>query len=380
MSTAPSPVRPVSAEAAPRPGAPPGPAPLGPQTVSPGESAPAEAPGAPKRKGPPIGLFVLVVVLLGLGAFGLQRWMYGRNHVRSDNAQVEGHVIPVLPRVMGYVTAVHVSENQPVKEGELLFELDDRDFRSKLVQSNADLAAAEATSGGAGASGQAQAQVAAARAAVIGAEANAKRAEADYKRYQELAPRGVISAQQLDGARAGAEAARAQLDAARKQVAAALAGLQGAAVKREAAAAATEQAKLNLAWTKVSAPASGLISRKSVEVGQLIQAGQPTMSIVPLDDVWIVANLKETEVREVNPGDRVDVQVDSDPGRHFSGQVESISAATGARFSLLPPDNSTGNFTKVVQRIPVKIRLAPGADRDRSLRPGMSAVVTITTK
>jgi len=375
MSSAPQPLRPVTTEASPRPGGP------GPETVSPGEPGADERAAKPKRKGPPIGVFVLVVVLLALGAFGLQRWMFGRNHVHTDNAQVEGHVVPVIPRVMGYVTAVHVDENQPVKEGQLLFELDDRDFRARLSQSNADLAAAEATSGGGpGAAGQAQAQVAAARAAVLVAEANAKRAQSDYQRYQELAPRGVISAQQLDAARAGAEVTAGQLDAARKQVTAALANVENANAKREAAAAASDQAKLNLAWTKVYAPASGLTSRKNIEVGQLVQAGQPVLSIVPLDDVWVVANLKETEVRNVKPGDPVDIVVDTYPGKHFPGHVESLSAATGARFSLLPPDNATGNFTKVVQRIPVRIRLNGDADRDHSLRPGMSAVVTITTK
>src|SRR4029079_10205362 len=172
----------------------------------------------------------------------------------------------------------------------------------------------------------------------------------------------------------------AQLVAAQRQVAAASANLQGASARREAAAAASEQSRRNSAWTRVYAPASGLVSRKNIEVGQLVQAGQPTLSLVPLDDVWIVANLKETELRDVNPGDGVEVEVDTYPGRKFAGKVESISAATGARFSLLPPDNATGNFTKVVQRIPVRIRLDPGADRDHSLRPGMSAVVTITTK
>lgn len=375
MSSAPSPLRPVTAEAAPRPADAPGP-----QTVSPGEPPADERAGSPARKRPPIGIIVLVVVLLALGVFGVNRWAYGRNHVHSDNAQIEGHVFPVIPRVLGYVTAVHVAENEPVKEGQLLFELDDRDFRSKLLQSQADLAAAQAAAGAASGTGQAEAQVAASRASVLAAQANASRAESDFKRYQELAPRGVISAQQLDGARAAAEASRAQLDAARRQVSAAQANLVSASARREAAAAAAEQSRLNLAWTKVYAPSSGLVSRKNIEVGQLVQAGQPTMSIVPLDDVWIVANLKETELRGVNPGDAVEVEVDTYPGRKFAGKVESISAATGARFSLLPPDNATGNFTKVVQRIPVRIRLDPGADRDHSLRPGMSAVVTITTK
>jgi membrane fusion protein (multidrug efflux system) len=351
-----------------------------PGATSAGRPLPRPEPAVePARKRPNVGLIVLVLVFLGLAAFGVERYVYGLNHVVTDNAQVEGHVVPVLSRVSGYVTAVHVSENQHVKSGDLLIEIDDRDMRARLAQAEADLAAARAGAGGPGVTGQAEAQLAAARAAVEQARANADRAHSDLDRYRSLAPRGVVSRQQLDGAEAAARAADAQLEAAQKQVQAAVAALAGASAKLASQIASRDQAALNLSYTRVVAPVTGVVSRKNVEVGQLLQAGQPTMSVVPLDDIWVVANLKETEVRDINPGDRVDISVDSYPGRHFRGHVESLSPATGAKFSLLPPDNATGNFTKVVQRIPVRVRLDDPNDPVHPLRPGMSVTTTIIT-
>jgi len=334
---------------------------------------------APKKR-PPVGLLILAVVVVALGAFGVNRYLYGLTHVSTDNAQVEGYVVPVLARVTGYVTSIHAIENQPVHTGDVLVELDDRDFKAKLAQSDADLAGARASAGGKGLSGQAEAQIAAAQAAVAQAQANADRAHSDRDRYRTLAPRGVVSKQQLDAAEAASLAADAQLDAARKQVDAAKAGLQGADARLAAAVASRDQSALNLSYTTITAPISGVVSRKTIELGQLVQAGQPTMTIVPLDDVWVVANLKETEVRDVTPGAKAEIQVDSYPGRKFTGHVESLSPATGAKFSLLPPDNATGNFTKVVQRIPVRITIDGPMDPSHPLRPGMSVTATIITK
>jgi membrane fusion protein (multidrug efflux system) len=345
-----------------------------------GSAAPEPAPISAPPGRLPVGAIILIAVLLGLAAFGIQRYVYGLHHVVTDNAQVEGHVVPVLSRVSGYVTAVHAEENQPVKSGDLLIEIDDRDYRARLAQAEGDLASARAGAGSPGVAGQAEAQIAAARAAVDQARANADRAHSDLDRYRALAPRGVVSRQQLDGAEAAARTGDAQLEAAREQVQAAMAALTGASAKLAAQLGARDQASLNLSYTRVLAPLSGVVSRKNVEVGQLLQAGQPTMSVVPLDDVWVVANLKETEVRDVTPGDRAEIQVDSYPGRKFRGRVESLSPATGAKFSLLPPDNATGNFTKVVQRIPVRVRLDPPLDMAHPLRPGMSANVTIVTR
>ena len=158
------------------------------------------------------------------------------------------------------------------------------------------------------------------------------------------------------------------------------AGRTGAGARTDAARAARDRAALDLSYTRITSPASGIVSRKTVEVGQYVQAGQPLLSVVPENDVWVVANLKETEIRDVTPGDKAEIRVDAYPGRTFAGHVESLSPATGARFSLLPPDNSTGNFTKVVQRIPVRIRVDGPLDSAHPLRPGMSVNATIVTR
>ena len=209
-------------------------------------------------------------------------------------------------------------------------------------------------------------------AAVAQAQANALKAAADLARMEPLAIQNVVSQQQLDAARAAAAAAAAQLAAAQAQ-------LVGADARVAAARASRDQAALQLSYTRLTAPANGVVSKKTVEIGQLVQPGQPLMSVVPLEDVWVTANLKETETADVTPGDSADITVDAYKGIHFRGHVESLSPATGAKFSLLPPDNATGNFTKVVQRIPVRIHLDGAPDPAHPLRPGMSVVATIKT-
>ena len=322
----------------------------------------AAAPGGQRR----IVFMVMGVVLLALLGFGAKRWWFARSHVSTDNAQVDGHIIPILPKVGGFVAEVRVRENQEVKAGDTLVVLDDRDFRSRLAQTEADLAALIATVSSRTRVGQAD-------AAVAQAQANALKAHADLARMEPLALQDIVSAQQLDAARAAAAAADAQLAASQ-------AALVGADARVAASRAARDQAALQLSYTRITAPAIGVVSKKTAEVGQLVQPGQPLMAVVPLQDVWVVANLKETETADVTPGDPAEITVDAYPGRRFRGQVESLSPATGAKFSLLPPDNATGNFTKVVQRIPVRVRLAGPADPAHPLRPGMSAVVTIQTK
>src|SRR5207247_2410773 len=272
---------------------------------------------------------------------------------------------PSIPKVGGFVTLVRTDENRQVQAGDTLVVLDDRDYRARLAQAEADLAVALAGVSNKARVGQAEAQVAQ-------AEANAKKAHADLDRLLPLAQQDIASKQQLDAAQAAAAAADAALAAAQ-------AALAGADARVAAARAVRDQGALNLSYTRITAPSAGVVSKKSVEVGQLVQPGQPLMSVVPLEDVWITANLKETEVQDVKPGDHVDFTVDAYPGARFTGRVESLSPATGARFSLLPPDNATGNFTKVVKGLPVRIRLEQ-RDPAHPLRPGMSVVVTITTK
>jgi membrane fusion protein (multidrug efflux system) len=321
---------------------------------------------------------IALAVLVGAALLARQ-WIWADTHIGDDNAQVEGHIIPVLSRVAGYVAAVEVDDNHVVRSGQVLVRIDERDVKARLAQTEADLASAIAVGGGKGETGQASAQLQAARAAVEQARANARKAASDLERYRSLTERGIISRQQLDAAEAAAAASQAQLQGAEQQVLAASAGLRGAESRVAAAKAARDQAALVLSYALITAPEGGVVTRKSVEVGQYVQAGQPLMSVVPLHDVWVVANLKETTVRNVLPGDRVAITVDSYPGKRYRGHVESLSPATGAKFSLLPPDNATGNFTKVVQRIPVRVGLDEPNDPVRPLRPGMSVRVTITT-
>jgi membrane fusion protein (multidrug efflux system) len=350
-----------------------------PRTAPEPASAPAPVP-PPKRSRRGLLLAIAAVAVVAMIAFGVLQWSYGRAHVTTDNAQVEGRVVPLLTRVGGYVAEVNADDNEQVHGGQTLVRIDDRDLRARLMQAEADLANAIATSGTGGGSGQASAQLGAAREAVVQAEANVKRTQTDLQRYRDLAARGIVSRQQLDAAETAATNAQAALLAARDQVQGAGAGLQGARSRTEASRAARDQAALMLSYANITSPVDGVVSRRSVEVGQLVQPGQPLMSVVPLGDVWVIANLKETEVKDVVPGDRAKIEVDSYPGRVFTGHVESLSPATGARFSLLPPDNATGNFTKVVQRIPVRIRVDGTGDRIHPLRPGMSVKVTIDTK
>jgi len=325
-----------------------------------------QKPATPPKRSRRLVFSIMSVILLTLLVLGIRRWWFGRSHVSTDNAQVDGHIIPVLPKVGGFVNEVRIEENQTVRAGDTLVVLDDRDLRARLAQTEAELAAVLSTVNSRTRVGQAE-------AAVAQAQANAQKTQADLARIEPLATQNVVSQQQLDAARAAATAAAAQLASAQSV-------LVGADARVASARAARDQAALQLSYTRVIAPSNGVVSKKSVEIGQLVQPGQPLMTVVPLDDIWVTANLKETEIADVTPGDSADITVDTYGGRHFRGHVESLSPATGAKFSLLPPDNATGNFTKVVQRIPVRIRLDQSADAAHPLRPGMSVVATIKTK
>ena len=337
---------------------------------------------------------VLIVAGLALAGWLGHKWWWGLSHVTTDNAQIEGHIVPVLAKVGGYVAEVKVDNDQPVKTGDLLARIDDRDYRAKLAQAEADLQLAIANAGKEGQTGQAGAQVAAARAAAAAARsgieqaiANADKAQKDLDRTRQLVEKKMLSPQTLDAAEAAARAASAQVSMSREsaasageQVTASGAALRAALAKVDSARAVRDLAAIQLADTRIVAPASGIVSNKSMEPGQLVAAGQPLLSLVPLADIWIVANMKETDVRDIKPGARVDVEVDAYPETPVAGEVESVGPATGARFSLLPPDNATGNFTKVVQRVPVRIRVKQSDDPLRPLRPGMSVYVTISTQ
>jgi membrane fusion protein, multidrug efflux system len=336
---------------------------------------------------------VSVVVLLGL-IWLYRRWSYARSHQSTDNAQVDGHIVPVIAKVGGYVQAVTVAENDSVRAGQLLVQIDDAEYRQRLAQAEADLQAAYASAGVGPGTGQAEAQVATAsgqqaalQAQITAARANAQRAQADLARAEELAQQQIISRQQLDGLRSGAEAARANLLAVERQasaaggtVASAQAGVRLAHARVQSASAARDNAALQLQYTKVMAPESGVVSRKSVEIGQLVQPGQPLMAIVADTGIWVTANFKETQLADMRVGQPVEIDVDAYGGCRAEGRVQSISSATGAKFALLPPDNATGNFTKVVQRIPVRIAVTRACGPARPMRPGMSVAASVQTR
>jgi membrane fusion protein (multidrug efflux system) len=357
-------------------------------------AAPAEAAAPAAKKKSRRTLYIIGAVALVVLVWGTRRFLYARHHEGTDNAQVDGHITPIAPKVQAFVSEVRVEDNQPVKAGDTLVVLDDRDLKVRLAAVEADLAAARAQAGSQSRAGQAQAQLEASQASaasaassVTSAEAAFRKAESDLERAKGLAAQQIVSAQALDAAQAAYDASKANLTtaqrqaaAAQSQVSAAAAALTSADARLAAAQSAVDNAKLQLSYTHITAPVDGIVAKRSVEPGELVQVGQQLMAVVPLRDVWVTANLKETQLKGVVPGAAVEFTIDAYPGHTFAGHVESVSPATGARFALIPPDNATGNFTKVVQRIPVRIAVDKGSDEAHPLRPGMSAEVEITTR
>jgi membrane fusion protein, multidrug efflux system len=424
-------------------------------------------------------LIAAAVALLLILFFGGRYWLYARSHESTDDAFIDGHIVQVSPKVSGYVVKVYVADNQNVKAGDLLAELDARDLEAKVDQAKAALNAGlaqqkqaetqvtltrvstranvqQASAGvqqarsnvrgaRAGAASErsrttqaaagisaAEANAQQARAQLAAAEAESRRANADVPRYQSLFDRDEVSRQRLDQAIAAAQTANAQVAAARERVSAAEAQVnesraatsaqastaqraqtqisaaqaqvneargrlaqantapQQVAVSQAQAAsaganmqqleAAVAQAELELSYTKIYAPETGRVTRKSVEVGALVQVGQPLLAVVP-GDVWVTANFKESQIGNIKPGQPVDVSVDAYPDKVFKAHVDSIQSGTGARFSLIPPENATGSYVKVVQRVPVKIVFdANQIDSQHLLAPGMSAVPEVQIK
>jgi membrane fusion protein (multidrug efflux system) len=337
-----------------------------------------------------------IAAIAGAGAlFWIGKTMlYNRAHESTDNAQVDGSIVPVLAKVGGFVQQLAVAENQPVKEGDVLVRIDTAEYAMRLAQAQAEFEAAASVAGGRGVSGQAQAQLSNAESQrqVVGAQIDAARAQvakatADLARAKELVSKQIVSRQALDAAQNAFDQATANLQAAERQARAADAQMTGAQAgarlaeaRLAAARAALDNAKLQLAYTKVQSPLTGVVSRKQVEVGQLVSAGQPLLTIVDPVHTWVTANFKETQLGDMHAGQRVSLEVDTYPDCAAEGTVESIGAATGARFALLPPDNATGNFTKVVQRIPVRIAVTKGCGEGRPLRPGLSVVAHVQVK
>jgi len=391
-----------------------------------------ETSGVPRksRKGWVIGV-VLVVLLVA----GTATWLYLRQYESTDDAQIDGHVHSISPRISGYVTKVNVDDNQAVHAGDVLVEIDPTDYKVAVAKAEALLADAEA-------SAQAQAlnvpvtsvntasqiqsatadlesaragiraaeqQVDLMKANLVQAEANDVKLQADLVRYKQLVDKQEVSQQQYDSALAAARASTASIAGAKASLATAEQQVRQSKQKETQGIAALEyartgprqvaitesraqssnalvqqrraeldQAKLNLTYCRILAPVDGVVN-KDVEVGQYLQPGQQVLSLVPLSDIWVTANFKETQLGRMQPGQPATFEVDSN-GRTYRGHVDSIAGASGARFSLLPPENATGNYVKVVQRIPVKIVLEPGQNKDQQLRIGMSVTPRVRVR
>jgi membrane fusion protein (multidrug efflux system) len=355
-------------------------------------------------------------------------YRYVTSYESTDDAQVDGHINSISTRISGHVVKLNVLDNQYVEAGTVLVEIDPADYQVAADRAKADFDSAQASAAAAGVDipitsvntssqvSASEADVASARAGISAArqqfdaakaqrdeaEANNVKAQNDLARYKQLVDKQEISQQQYDQAVAAAaanaaavQAAHANADAAQSQVTqaqqkllqaeaswrSAQTGPKQIQIMRSKAASALadaqlkkanlDQAQLNLQYTKIVAPVSGVVSDRTVEVGQNVSPGQELLKIIPLNDVWITANYKETQLRDMKVGQRVTIEVDAN-GRSYNGKVDSVAGASGARFSLLPPENATGNYVKVVQRIPVKIVLDPDQNKDQSLRPGMS--------
>jgi membrane fusion protein (multidrug efflux system) len=338
--------------------------------------------------------FTVIGVIAAILLFwGIRTWSFARAHESTDNAQVDGRIVPILAKVGGYVQQIMVGENDHVRPGQQLVQIDEAEYRQRLAQADADLQGAIAAAGSNGSPGQAEAQVmtasgqqSALEAQIVAARATAQRAAADLARAEDLVKQQIISRAQLDAARSASETAQANVTALERQAAAAGASVTGARggvrlaeARVQSLRAARDLAALQLQYAKVVAPEAGMISRKQVEIGQLVQPGQPLMWVVADTGEWVTANFKETQLASMHPGQPVEVDVDAYENCQVEGKVLSISSATGAKFALLPPDNATGNFTKVVQRIPVRIQVTHGCGADKPLRPGMSVTAHVKT-
>jgi membrane fusion protein (multidrug efflux system) len=412
------------------------PPPNGPSENAPAAEAPLQIPPPKHSRRRRTKLICIAVVILFAVVASVRYYLYAIAYESTDDAFIEAHVVAVSPKIASYVGRVHLDDNAHVKRGDLLIELDPRDFEARLAQARANLAAAVArhrraeinvkvvdTTSGAGLD-QARAgvqsaarQVEAARsrldeahAQVAAADAEATRARADAARYEHLLQYHAVSQQERDRAVAASRAAAANLEASQQarqaasdnlnkaesqlgeakarlasarvapsRVALSRAEVDTGAAEVAQAEAEVRQAELNLAYTKIYAAESGRITRKNVEPGNFVQIGQTLFSIVP-DRLWVVANFKETQLRYMRPGDRATIKVDAYPDKTFKGHVDSIQAGAGAAFSLLPPENATGNYVKVVQRVPVKIVFDQSPDPAHPLGPGMSVEPQVTVR
>ncbi|MBL0233471.1 MAG: HlyD family secretion protein [Chitinophagaceae bacterium] len=355
------------------------------------------------KKRNPIFIIILVILVVGGSWYGYSKYRHSLAHEETDDAQISADISPVIPRISGYVSEVKVNDNKYVKKGDTLMILDDRDYRIKLQQAEAALANARSAAGTAKANTNAalanittaSSSIGTVDAQIEAAKVTLWRATQDFDRYANLIKDHSITQQQYEQALAAKQSAEKQvaiLEEQKKQ-----ANSQTNAVREQSKAVSTqidvaetviqqkladvEAAKLSLSYTVITAVNDGLVSKVNVQPGQFVQAGQSLFSVVHSDDKWVVANFKETQIDKMMEGQRVTIKVDAFPGHDFEARLASFSPATGSTFSLLPPDNATGNFVKVVQRLPVRIEFADQNDSlVKKLRPGMNVQVDVHIK
>ena len=338
-----------------------------------------------KKKNKVIPIILGALIIIG-AVFGYTEYSYYSKHVDTDDAQIDGDISPVIARVSGYVKDINFEENTQVTQNQVLVTLDDSDYKIKLEQAQAGQVGANASVG------VSQAQIAATAANTSTAKANIEAARVkldlakkDYDRYENLVKDGSITKQAFDQAKAQKETAQAAYDAAVDQYNAAVKQVSTTQSQLNVSNSGVNQhqadvdfAKLQLSYTQIKAPATGIVSKKNVQKGQLVQAGQSLFSIVNENSIYVTANFKETQLEKIRSGQKVKIDVDAYPDQDIEGEVYNFSPITGAKGSLLPPDNATGNFVKVVQRVPVKIKIA---NKDKAvldkLRPGMSVKVSV---
>jgi membrane fusion protein, multidrug efflux system len=349
-------------------------------------SAQTPKPEFKKRKAI-LGLILSAAILVA-GFFGISHLIFTLSHEQTDDAQVENDISPVLPRIPGYITNILIKDNQVVEAGQTLVEIDNREPTLKVEAATEAVGAAKAALATANANlMNAKASAAVAKANILAASINEQKTATDYARDQNLAATHAITERQLSDSKAAAELAKANLEAIRRQSESAYTQVTVATSQVHQAQAVIRQresdlhyAQLELTYTKITAPISGIISHKAIEPGQFIQAGQTLMSIASNNNAWVIANFKETQVAKMQAGQSAEFTVDGYSGKVFHGKVDSMSPATGARFALLPPDNASGNFVKVTQRVPVKIIVTDPADPDHPLRAGMSVDAAVQIK
>ena len=328
------------------------------------------------------------VVLAGAGAYGWYWFETGRFLESTNDAYVQADYTTIAPKVSGYISAVAVADNEPVKAGHVLARIDDRDYQTALAQAKADVASANADIRNIEAQlAEQQSVIAQAEAAIASDQAAVKFAQDDYDRYHKLTAGKITSVQDeqraqtvLQQATARLQSDRAALTAAHQRVEVLNTGRAKVETQVTRLQSVVDQAQLNLSYTTITAPIDGTVGARSLRVGQYVQAGTQLMAVVPLHAVYVVANFKETQLTNVAAGQPVEIAVDAYPGHVVKGHVDSLSPASGLEFALLPPDNATGNFTKIVQRIPVKIAIEPSDALAGRLRPGMSVEPVIDTR